>query len=292
MKERIKRAIADIVYAGYRFMDKYDADGIIHVMSIEDTIRQIQDKKLSMIRFGDGEILLIRGKSLSFQDCTSQLSSELLRSLRANEEGLLVAIPDIFNGLNQYVPSTQQFWKDHLLFSRSIYYRNCDRHRTYGNAFISRCYLEQQDRSKCSDWFDSIMKLWANEKVTVIEGVGSHTGVGNDMLNTATDVQRILCPARQAYKYYTNILEACNKIDKDRLILISLGPTAKPLGLELFHRGYRVLDIGNLDTEYEWYISGTTTKSKIAKQQIMTEEDNRNHGYDQYLAEVIGRVGC
>jgi len=54
--------------------------------------------------------------------------------------------------------------------------------------------------------------------------------------------------------YFRKILDGCRKFPKDRLFLLSLGVTAKFLAEDLYRDGYRVIDIGNLDMEYEWFL--------------------------------------
>lgn len=294
MNRQIKQLIANAVYGWYSLADRIHGDSHLHVLSIDETIRRIREENLSMIRFGDGEITLMRGKSLTFQGGSQQLAEDLRTALQATDPGLIVTIPDIFgvHSLDQYLPASREFWKDHLLFCRKIYYENCSPDIEYGTTSISRCYITLQDQSRCREWFDAIKEIWAGKDVTIVEGAGSHTGVTNDLMDTAASVERILCPPRKAYDSYAEILEACREIDKKRLVLLAVGPTAKPLGLVLFREGHRVLDIGNLDTEYEWFLAGATDKVRPAKQQVLTEEQNRQLGYTQYLSDVIKRVGC
>ena len=42
-----------------------------------------------------------------------------------------------------------------------------------------------------------------------------------------------------------------------------LGPTAKVLAYRLTKNGYQVLDIGHIDSEYEWMKMGAKTKIKF-----------------------------
>ena len=88
------------------------------------------------------------------------------------------------------------------------------------------------------------------------------SGVGNNLFAKAKSVQRIICPAFNAFQEYDRILEATKKHGKNRLVLVALGPTAKPLVLQLAKQGYWALDIGHLDSEYEWYLSGKKEKTK------------------------------
>ena len=67
---------------------------------------------------------------------------------------------------------------------------------------------------------------------------------------------------------------------------MSVGVAAKFLALELFQRGYRVLDIGNLDMEYEWYVRQSHGKCKLEKHEVIGEEANRAAGYEAYLEQI------
>lgn len=294
MSRQSKQLIANIAYEVHAVGDRIARKNRLQVLSADETLQRIREENLSLIRFGDSDITFIRGRSTDLQVGGRQLSDDLRTVLRANEEGLMIAIPDIFgdHSLDQYVPMSRKFWKDHLLFCRGIYYENCCTDITYGNSFVSRPYIIMQDKTRCGRCIDEFRQIWLGANVTVVEGAGTHTGVNNDLLDTAASVERILCPPSNAYGYYTEILEACLDIDKGRLVLLSVGATAKILGLALFHQGYRVLDIGNLDVEYEWYLAGAMDKIRISKHSIITEEENRQEGYTQYLSEVVERIGC
>ena len=45
------------------------------------------------------------------------------------------------------------------------------------------------------------------------------------------------------------------KLSKNKLILIALGPTATVLSYDLYKLGYHVIDIGHADIEYEWFLN-------------------------------------
>ncbi|MDE5717768.1 MAG: GT-D fold domain-containing protein, partial [Lachnospiraceae bacterium] len=160
----------------------------------------------------------------------------------------------------------------------------------YETAFVARCYYYALDRSKCGAQFAKIRKIWENRDVVVVEGERTHNGVGNDLLDTARSVERIICPPSDAYGAVPAILDACTAYGKDRLFLLSVGVAAKFLAVELFERGYRVLDIGNLDMEYEWFVRRAPGKMKLEKHEAVSEEANRAAGYTAYLEQIKVRV--
>lgn len=287
MKQCIKDKLAGIVYFIYR---KGIIENHIKVYSVDETLNQLIDTEKSLVRFGDGEITMIRGRSLKLQDTDPKLIDALKRILQYEYDGLMVSIPDIFDGVEQYHAKSRQFWKDHLLFSRKIYEQYCNNDRIYCNTSVSRCYYAFEDKTPCAEWFAKIRQVWKDRHVVVVEGERSHCGVGNDLFDMALDVERIIGPASNAYEKLSEIKAACVTYTKDSLFLIALGAAAKPLAEALFLEGYRVIDIGNLDMEYEWFLQKADTKIKLKKHEIVGEEENRRAGFEEYLKEIAVRI--
>ncbi len=287
MNQKIKDKIAEAVYFFYRYKI---LNNRIRVYSVDETIEQLLTTKKSLVRFGDGEITMIRGRSLQLQNTDSMLIEDLKRILQYDHEDLMVSVPDIFDGVEQYQGKSRQFWKDHLLFSRRIYEKYCRKDRIYGNAFISRCYQIWKDKRQSEKWFAKIRQIWAGQDIVVVEGSRSHSGVGNDLFSLAASVERIIGPAKNAYAKLDELEEVCLKYPKDRLFLVALGAAAKPLTERLFLKGYRVIDIGNLDMEYEWFLRKAESKVKLEKHMLETEEENRKAGYGEYLGQITTKI--
>lgn len=284
MKARIKAGLADLVYGLY---EKGIFKNHIRVMSIDETLDELLETDKSLVRFGDGEIIMIRGKSLYFQQKSDEIAGRLADILRYREDGLMVAVPDIFDGLSQYRESGRKFWKDHLLFFRGVYKQYCDPDKIYGNAYVSRCYYNYEDKSRSAGWFLKMRKLWQDRDIVVVEGAGTHNGAGNDLLSGARSVRRILCPASNAAGRLAEIHRACLEMPADSLFLVSIGPTAKLLAQDLYHDGRRVIDIGNLDMEYEWFLQNADEKVKLQKHMVLGEKANREAGFGTYWDEVV-----
>ena len=261
----------------------------IHVISNEDTIEALINSNKSIVRFGDGELALISGYDIPNQRASKELSDSLCRVLSSNNEDLLVALPDIFENMNQFVSSSQRFWKEHLFFHRRSYYKYCH-NGTYYNAFMSRPYIIYTNKSTQGLLFRNAKRIWNSQNVVIIEGNISHNGVGNDLFDNVGSLKRIICPGNNAFSRYEEILSLCLNIPKDSLVLVSLGATGKPLIMDLFNAGYRVIDIGSLDMEYDWYLQGATSKIHVPKHDIVTYEDNVAAGYTQYLEQIIATL--
>lgn len=122
---------------------------------------------------------------------------------------------------------------------------------------------------------EKLKQIWRNKDILIVEGVTSRSGVGNDLFDGANSIKRIICPSHNAYARIEEIQEAVLQYVENRLILCMLGPTAKILSYNLFKKGYRVLDIGHIDSEYEWMKMGADTKVKF------NHKHTAEHNFDQ-----------
>lgn len=283
MKQKIKDILGAILYFLY---EKDILHNKIKVHSIDETIEELLHTEKSMVRFGDGEIVMIKGRDLVLQKAQPEIAEGLKKILAYPYDDLIVTIPGVFDTLSDHTKESRQFWRDHLLMCRKTYEKYCNPDRVYYSTFISRCYYFAKDKSRCAQWYDGIRDIWKDRSVVVVEGERSHNGVGNDLLGRAAGVERIICPPKDAYGSLNRILEACMQYDRDRLFLLSVGVAAKFIAMELFEKGYRVLDIGNLDMEYEWYVRGADHKIPLEKHEIVGEEANREAGYTEYLQQI------
>lgn len=283
MKQKIKDILGAILYFLY---EKDILHNKIKVHSIDETIDELLHTEKSMVRFGDGEIVMIKGRDLVLQKAQPEIAEGLKKILAYPYDDLIVTIPGVFDTLSDHTKESRQFWRDHLLMCRKTYEKYCNPDRVYYSTFISRCYYFAKDKNRCAQWYDGIRDIWKDRSVVVVEGERSHNGVGNDLLDRAAGVERIICPPKDAYGSLNRILEACMQYDRDRLFLLSVGVAAKFIAMELFEKGYRVLDIGNLDMEYEWYVRGTDHKIPLEKHEIVGEEANREAGYTEYLQQI------
>jgi hypothetical protein len=82
--------------------------------------------------------------------------------------------------------------------------------------------------------------------------------------------------------------------DKNRLVLIALGPTASVLAYDMAKAGYQALDIGHIDLEYEWMLKGKGEKIDIPYKYVNEVaggdkvEDITDKDYEkQIVAKVI-----
>lgn len=223
------------------------------VMSIENTINAVIENKLSVSRFGEGEVFMMANQmNESFQTYDKRFAERIKEVAACTDEKIMVCIPDIFGDLSHMTENALKWHRYFLRRKKYLMYRYFDVNKTYGNTFMTRCYMDLIDKTPSRRYFDLLKKIWQDREIVIIEGEFSRLGIGNDLFANAKSIERILCPAENAYKKYDEIMLEAVKFDKSKLILLALGATATVLAYDLAKRGYQAVDIGHADVEYEW----------------------------------------
>lgn len=248
----------------------------ISVLSIDQSLDYLLEKGASVVRFGDGEMDLVAGRSIVYQDFDPELSARLREIMSMeSDEHLMICLPDVFTGLERYSIDAQNFWSLNHLPHFLEKYKNICRAPWYGSTFISRPYIDLEDKTPSAGYFAKLKQLWQDKDLLIVEGETSRSGVGNDLFDGAKSIKRIICPSRNAYSKLEAIKQAVREQADNRLILTMLGPTAKVLVYDLVQEGYRALDIGHIDSEYEWFQMGARHKVKLS------HKHTAEHNFDQ-----------
>ena len=263
------------------------------VLSIQESIDLVINQKLSVSRYGDGEIKLVAGIHLPFQKCNDKLQKRLIEVLSSDSNNHLVCLSDVLSDLSLYNKPAQQHWKKHLAYYRKFWYKYLIKGKTYGNTLMTRCYQDLADKSPSQFYFESLKKIWYHKNILLIEGEKSRLGVGNDLFDNAKSIQRILAPNRNAFSHYESILKETYKYKPtDYLILLALGPTATILAYDLAQKGYQAIDIGHVDIEYEWFKMGATHKVPVPNKFVNEAGAGAGVGdidNEKYLNEIVCR---
>jgi glycosyltransferase family protein len=251
--------------------------GAPKVLSTNDTLDLILKENLSVIRFGDGEISVMDKVDMGFQKANDSLALRIEQVIRTNKKGLLICVPNIFGKIEGFTKLSYWFALHQLFRYKHKWTALLSRNQVYGDALITRPYLTYNNskRKDSGIYFKKLFSIWEAKEVVLVEGQMSRIGVGNDLFKGALSVKRILCPAENAYSKYDQILNAVLKFPKNYLILVSLGPAAKVLAYDLFEMGYRAVDIGHIDMEYEMFSRNEPAQVKV-KYKYFNEIKERN----------------
>lgn len=230
------------------------------VQTIDETLDYILEHQSSIARFGDGEAAIMLGQSINYQKYDPNLAEEL-KFIFSQESSptLVIGLQEGLKNRFSFVPDALAFWRQYLEDYEEFYLEYC-KNNWYGSTFISRPYIDFVDKSKAKSQFEKLKKLWEGKDILIVEGYASRSGVGNDLFDGAKSIKRIICPSRHAYDKKNEIMEEIMNHADGRLVLLMLGPTAKVLAYQLSIKGMQAIDIGHVDSEYEWMQMGAETK--------------------------------
>lgn len=256
-KEINKELQLKIDNAVFEKMDEFNAGHwwFPKIESNELLVKKINNEKCSFIRFGDGEFEIISGRNRApFQEVEGDLSERLKRVLQYDDNKLLIGISNLYGSLDEYTEVTARAMREYLTPERrKEHLMLLNKNKVYYNALIFKTYMPYKDRKKTEERIHLVKSIWERKNVVLIEGDKTRSGWKNDLFSNTSSIQRVIAPTKNAYTYYDEILSEAKKISKDKLILIALGPAGKVLGLDLYLEGYQVIDIGQLDMDYDWY---------------------------------------
>lgn len=287
---------------GYPFVRqfKFQLKYRFEVMGFEETVNYIIENRCSIARFGDGEFgIAIQSNHPDFQDENKELVDRLKEVCQNKQENLLVCIPYNFVTTRDCNEFAREFWEwwmwdqNNIIKVARLLELNFLKKRIYGNAQITRPYMDWKDKHGAEKRFDLLKLLWEKKDLLIVEGKKTKLGVNNDLFEKSKSIKRIIAPAQNAFSVYNKILESVIKNAEKRMVLIALGPTATVLAYDLAKENIQALDIGHIDIEYEWFLNGDETKQPIKGKDVqelhIKEVEKEND--TQYLSEIIEYVG-
>lgn len=271
------------------------------ILSMTNTINLIVDNKYSVTRYGDGEFQWVYGlRQESFQKNSKLLGEKLKDTILINKNNLLVCLPDTFGELDKYTDNAAEYWKKHMAKYRLMWRKLIQKNRMYGDSNITRPYMEYKNKENSEEIFKLWKKVWKDRFVLIVEGEKTRFGVGNDLLDSAKEVKRFLCPPENAFDKYSEIKKSVSRVIKEidqenLLILIALGPTATIMAADFANEGVQAIDIGHLDIEYEWFLRGAVEKVPVRGKYV---NEAKNMGGtrveeledESYLSSILGSI--
>jgi glycosyltransferase family protein len=262
--EQMQYELDNLPYEIYDKVKRESVDIRIPIIkSIQETLDKIVRDRCSISRFGDGEFSCMNCGRISYHDPSEKLAERLKEVLSSDLPNLLIGLPDCFGSLDVYVPYTQKFWRKYMSKKRCSIYSYLTMDRVYYNAFFNRYYLNfnktEEHYQVCCRYFRKLKEMWQNRDVVICESQEARLGVGNDLLEGAKSISRIVfCPVKNAFDRYDEIVSSFDGLDSNVLILAALGPTATVVAYDLCKRGYQAVDIGDLNKEYECFLRKDT----------------------------------
>lgn len=241
----------------------------IYIEDILSTVNILIHSNKSLGRFGDGEFSWILNESTGineFEKPSKALSYRLINVLQNKNNNFMIGLPNQFLSLHNLKRLPKAYWYKIIVNKIPKISKYLNTNEVFYNADVTRPYMDYVNKKDSGLTFYMIKQLWRNKDVLIIEGRDSRIGVKDDLLNDVNKVKRIECPVINAFESYNKILSTSVKFlsnHKNYMSLVSLGPTATVLSYDLCRNGYRAIDVGNIDIEYNWYKLGVNKKVNL-----------------------------
>ncbi len=225
----------------------------LQILTTGETMRLLEKEKVSFLRYGDGEIAIMMGNSIPFQEFNPKLARRLRKILRTETEGLKIGIPYYYThpikNLNPFVAS---FAKS-LTTQRRFLRRNCNKDTVYIDTCITQVY-QTYEKYNFQQYYKHMQNLLKGREITLICGEGVLDRLEYKAYSVCKSVDFITAPSMNAFEKYDSLLRAALRTDKQKLVCIVLGPTAKVLAWDLHKRGYQAWDMGHYFKDYDAYM--------------------------------------
>lgn len=267
------------------------------ILGAKAAIQKIVEEKKSMARFGDGEFAIMENVyRQKFQKLDERLMKRLREVILSDDDRILICIADNYGDLRKYNEDTVAGIRVYMTEdTRKFHMKYLCQDKVYYDTYISRPYAVYNDgKEGAIKRFEDLRRIWEKRDVIIMEGALTRLGVGNDLLDNAGRIRRILGPATSSFDRYDEILEsALSYGEEDVLYLIAMGPSAGVLAYDLTQEGYQAVDIGHIDLEYEWFLKGegrSVVKNKynneIKDGDIVEDIDLPQSYFEQIIAEI------
>lgn len=208
-------------------------------LTIRETLIQIKEKELSLVRFGDGEIrCMVTTGGCIFQKHDWKLMQEL-RDISRDETGMMVCYPSLLIEDSFWNDFWTEFWAKCKFYLKQA---------QFGDAMITRPEAFYFYGNEIVDLWKAI---WEGKKVCFITGQNSRLNAEHTIFSNIARAHYIYSKNQDAYTEIDHVMQQCLEQKQIDLFLIALGPAGTALAARLHHQGLRALDIGHLNNSYD-----------------------------------------
>lgn len=245
--KRVHRHFERIRYEKGGYVDK------LHILNTDETLALMENEGISFLRFGDGEIAIMQGHSIPFQEYDAELAKRLGKLLRTDIDGLKVGIPYYYMHPVKRLNDFTAKFAGSLAAQRRFLCKSCDKDMTYVDTVITQVY-QTYEKYDFEQYYKRMQKLLSGRHVTIVCGEGVFDRLEYKAFEVCKSVEFVTAPSMNAYADYDRILKETLKTDREKLVCAVLGPTAKVLVCDLHKRGYQAWDMGHYFKDYDAYM--------------------------------------
>lgn len=209
-----------------------------------ETLRAIAARGASIARYGDGELMIMIGYGIYFQEYDPELARRLREIVRQPSERFLIGLPPF-----DTMSITKEAWKKRWEKYRLIFSYLVRNGGSYHSTALSR--PSSVGNWEPQEYYREFAALWKGRDLVLIHN--DARTVSHPMFREARSVRHVACLPEHAYREYPSLLErAAAFADVPGVFfLIAAGPTACLLAWDLAQRGAQALDVGHLTSAYD-----------------------------------------
>jgi glycosyltransferase family protein len=257
-KNEVNDSLDNLVYELPSLLNRTQSVFRPIVKTDEETVNDLTVSDKSFIRFGDGEIMIMEGSGIIYQKYNEILSQRLKDVIKSNHSKLMIGINYYYYyaDLSNFLDFPKTFYRtseNHLRMRQNKYLIP---EKEYYSASITQVYHTYKNYD-CISFYMKMREIWKQKKITIICGNKTFEGIQYNIFDCAKSVDYIYGPWCNAFDRYEELLNKARQIDREKLIIIILGPTAKVLAYDLFLLGYRVLDLGHIAKDFDLVMKNT-----------------------------------
>lgn len=225
-----------------------------NVMDAYETLDMLCNTNKSIARFGDGEIGIINGRGISFQEYDPVLAARMREMLLNKDENILIGInwsyfyPVFDATLSRSVMNFHLYSMPHC---RRELLKLINTTTQYCDAGFTG--LRTVKSAKTDAFYDKIRTIWAGRDIVVLGNPQLRAKIQHDIFDNARSQTHIDVPNKNSWDVYAETLDKLKQFSTDTLIILIAGPLSKVLVGDLSPLGYRALDLGHIAKAYDWY---------------------------------------
>ena len=268
-KMYVKCRYAEYALDHIRYEIEADLKSMKKVEIRPGTLEKLLNSECSISRFGDGEVMLAFGESIPCQNYTEEAGRKLREALASNDDRLMVCIPNLYASLADVPENRRKYDREFLghhtpqllklLHEDKVYYSP-----SLSSYICTGAKTEELVKSYEKN-FSDYRRIWQNKDIVIVCGDRVFKNIKNNIYDNARSIKYIYGPTNNAFSEYNSILEKVKKEDKNKLIILILGPAASALAYDLTLEGRRALDMGHLCKDYDAFIRRIDNTDKNIK---------------------------
>ena len=226
-------------------------------LGFEDTMKRVARDRLSLARFGDGELkIMLRPQyNLRFQPWSARLATDLRAVLAMDgydADRLLVGFPYTFRDAH-WTSVWMDIWPEVKPLLNPI--------AAYGTSHVSRpIYFSHLGRHGVDLW----REVWDGQDVCIVTGEGSRFHLEPALFGNTRSIDFLYSTATDAYADLPRLMDRLDDADPDKLYLFALGPSGTLAAAWLSQRGRWAIDMGHISESWANVFAGGVWPEELA----------------------------